>query len=160
MKEQEYTKVLFRYHSDILDEITVETLWAKPIDSSIGLYKLYNIPFYGPLIATEDEFIAEYDESEQMLTYKETVTHSGNSIVLVLLNDETQNIDDLRSEFKALNCQSEKFNDTYFSLEIPKSVQFSEIKKRLMAYESKDIIDYAEPCLSKKHEEDIIDITH
>lgn len=155
MKEQEYVKVLFKYHSDILDEITVETLWASPVDSSAGIYQLDSIPFYGPLIATRDEFIAKYDEAEKMLVYQETVKHSGNSIVLVLIHDETLDIDKLRQEFKDLTCLSEKFNSTYFSMEIPNNVDYSKIKDKLETLEKKEGIDYAEPCLSDKHRKDI-----
>jgi hypothetical protein len=38
-------KILFRFYSDVLDEETVETMWASIIDKNKGLYKLDNIPF-------------------------------------------------------------------------------------------------------------------
>ena len=63
-------------------------MWAKEIDKENGIYKLDNIPFYGPLIATDDEFYAEFDESEHMLTYRKTTRHSGNSIVLVIITQD------------------------------------------------------------------------
>ena len=55
-KNNKYTKVLFRYHSNVLDETTVETMWAIKVDEKNGIYKLDSIPFYGPQIATDDEF--------------------------------------------------------------------------------------------------------
>lgn len=46
--KQEFEKVLFRYHSNVLDKSTVETMWAEKVDQENGIYKLSNIPFYGP----------------------------------------------------------------------------------------------------------------
>ena len=70
MTKNKYEKILFKYHSNVLDELTLETMWAEVIDKKSGIYKLDSIPFYGPMIATDDEFYAEFDESEQMLTYQ------------------------------------------------------------------------------------------
>ncbi len=36
-------KILVRYESDILDEITVETLWAEPTDKEKGIYSQTNL---------------------------------------------------------------------------------------------------------------------
>ncbi len=63
-----YVKILFRYHSSVLDEWTVETMWAEIVDAEKGLYKLDNILFYGPLVATDDIVLAEYDDDEERLT--------------------------------------------------------------------------------------------
>ncbi len=73
-----YAKVLFRYYSNVLDEVVVETMWAEIIDDTKGIYKLDSIPFYGPSIATDDLFLAEYDEDENYIVYKETIEYSGN----------------------------------------------------------------------------------
>jgi len=155
MAEIKHEKILFKYHSDILDELTVETMWAEEIDKDNGIYKLDNIPFYGPLIATDDEFYAEFDELEQMLTYQKTTKHSGNSIVLVIITKDGFNKEILRDRFKELNCTSEGLNDSYFSMEILKGVNYSGIKKILEEYENDEILEYAEPCLSDKHQTDL-----
>ena len=114
-EEDKYEKNLFKYYSNVLDEITVETMWAKKVDPEKGIYKLDSIPFYGPLIATDDEFFAEYDESEQRLTYRKTTRYSGNSIVLVVITEGGFDKEIIREEFKLLNCKSEGLNDSYFS---------------------------------------------
>jgi len=155
MKDDNQVKVLFRYHSNVLEQETVETMWADTIDSEKGIYKLDSIPFYGPLIAIGDEFYAEYDNDEQMLSYRKTTEHSGNSIVLVSLMQEGLDKEVFRDEFKKLDCTSEGLNDTYFSMEIPVSVDYSQIKPILDSYEEKEIFGYAEPCLSEKHQKDI-----
>ena len=76
-QEPELVKVLFRYHSKVLDEETVETMWAKTIDSNKGIYQLDSIPFYGPIIAPNDTFIAKYLDNEQMLTFQEIIEYIG-----------------------------------------------------------------------------------
>mgnify|MGYP000123767331 CR=1 FL=1 len=151
----EHVKVLFRYHSNVLDEVTVETMWGLKIDENKGLFKLDSIPFYGPEIATDDEFFAEFDQDEQMLTYRKTINYSGNSIVLVSICEEAKDREELRNEFKKLNCTSEGLNDTYFSMEILRSTDYRIIKQKLDALELDGIIEYAVPCLSDKHRKDI-----
>ena len=79
-------------------------MWATIVDTTKGLYKLDSIPFYAPLIASDDIVFAKYDDTEQMLTYRETVQYSGNSIVKVVLMDKTKNVNDIRDIFKDFGC--------------------------------------------------------
>ena len=109
-------KILFRYYSNVLDEETVETMWAIPIDEAKGLYKLDNIPFYGPLVASDDIVFAEYDESELMLTYRRTEQYSGNSIIQVILVNDGLEINEVRKVFEDRGCLSERVNDKYFAM--------------------------------------------
>lgn len=152
---EKYEKILFKYHSNVLDELTVETMWAEIIDKDNGIYKLDNIPFYGPQIATDDEFYAEFDESEKMLTYKMTTKHSGNSIILVVITEKRFDKEIIRNRLKELDCKSEGLSDSYFSMEILKDVNYSQIQKILAEYEDDGILEYAEPCLSEKHKTDL-----
>ena len=153
--DSKYEKILFKYHSNVLDELTVETMWAKIIDKDNGIYKLDNIPFYGPQIATDDEFYAEFDESEKILTYKKTTKHSGNSIVLVIITQKGFDKEIIRNRFKELDCESEGLNDSYFSMEVLSETDYSGIKKILNDYENDEILEYSEPCLSEKHQADL-----
>ena len=52
--DNNYVKILFRFYSDVLEEETVETMWATIVDKENGLYKIDNIPFYVPLLASDD----------------------------------------------------------------------------------------------------------
>jgi len=151
LREDNYVKILFRFHSDVLDEATVETMWAIVVDSDKGLYKLDSIPFYAPLVASDDIVLAEFDDQEQMLTYRKTIEYSGNSTVQVVLMDKSKEIDQIRDIFKELGCVSEKVNEGYFSMEIPSTVDYRNIKRKLDELEEKEIIGYAEPCLSDRH---------
>lgn len=144
-------KILFRYYSSVLDEWTVETMWAKTIDARKGLYKLDSIPFYGPLVASDDIIFAEYDNDEERLTYRSTVEESGNSIVTVVILDTASDINYIINIFKDLGCLSERVNDAYFSMEVLADKNYNPIKQKLTELENKGIIGYAEPCLSDNH---------
>jgi hypothetical protein len=138
--QENNVKILFRYHSSVLDEWTVENMWAEIIDAQKGLYKLDCIPFYGPLVASDDIIFAEYDDVEERLTYRRTVENSGNSIVTVVIMDKTININDIREIFKELGCLSERVNDAYFSMEILADKNYLPIKQKLMELEENGTI--------------------
>ena len=114
-----YAKILVRYYSRVLEEETVETMWATIVDEQKGLYKVDNIPFYGPSIAPDDLVLAEYDESEKMLTYRHTVEHSGNSVVQVVLLNEGIKKEAIQEIMESFDCPWEGLNENYFVIEIP-----------------------------------------
>ncbi|MFW0735841.1 DUF4265 domain-containing protein [Flavobacterium sp. T12S277] len=151
-----HKKILFKYYSTYLEEIVSETMWAEIIDLEKGYFKLDNIPFFGPLIATDDTFRAEYDENEKCFIHKETIEHSGNSIVQVLILEKGFDKEIIREKLKAINCLSEGLNDTFLAVEIAKSTDYSLVKNVLSEYESNAIIEFAEPCLSDKHRTDLL----
>lgn len=151
MQDDNNVKILFQFHSDIFDEEMVETMWATTIDKDKGLYKLDNIPFYAPLVASDDIVFAEFDEQQQMLTYRKTVEYSGNSTIQVVLMDKSKDINTIRKTFEELGCVSEKVNDGYFSMEIPALVNYKFIKQKLDDLEQNEIVGYAEPCLADQH---------
>jgi len=150
-RNDKYVKILFRFRSDVLDKEMVETMWVTIVDKEKGLYKLDSTPFYAPLVASGDVVFAEFDEQEQMLTYRKTIEYSGNSIVQIVLMDKSKDINQIRDAFKELGYVSEKVNDGYFSMEIPSSVDYKNIKKKLDELEMRETIGYAEPCLAEGH---------
>lgn len=151
-----HKKILFKYYSDYLQDNVSETMWAEIIDLEKGLFKLDNIPFFGPLIATDDLFYAEFDEKENRFVYKETIENSGNSIVQVLILEKGFDKEIIREKLKAINCQSEGLNETLFAVEIVRDVDYSLVRSILNEYEAEEIIEYAEPCLSDKHRADLL----
>jgi len=126
-------------------------MWATIIDKSKGFYKIDSIPFYVPLVASDDIVFAEFDEQEQMLTYRKTIEYSGNSTIQIVLMDNSKDINQIRDLFKGLGCVSEKVNEGYFSMEIPSTVDYRNIKKKLEELEMQETIEYAEPCLADGH---------
>lgn len=151
-KDDNHVKILFRFYSETLEEWTVETMWAIIVDVNKGLYKLDNIPFYAPLVATHDIVFAEYDDTEERLTYRRTVEYSGNSTIHVVIMDKSTDINTIRDIFNELGCTSERLNDGYFSMEIPAGLLYNPIKKKLEELENGEIISYAESCLSSQHQ--------
>ncbi|MEO8239373.1 MAG: DUF4265 domain-containing protein [Flavobacterium sp.] len=151
-----HKKILFRYYSDLLEDIVVETMWAEIIDLEKGYFKLDNIPFFGPLIATDDIFFAEYDEDEDCLVYKKTIESFGNSILQVVILEKGFDKEIIREKLKIINCLSEGLNETLFAVEVVKDVDYYIVKSLLNEYESQEIIEFAEPCLSEKHRADLL----
>jgi hypothetical protein len=151
-----HTKILFRYYSDLLEETVVETMWAEIIDLEKGYFKLDNIPFFGPLIATDDIFFAEYDEDEKRLVYRKTIESFGNSILQVVILEKEFDKEIIREKLKSINCLSESLNETLFAVEVLKDTDYAIVKSLLIEYESASIIEFAEPCLSEKHRTDLL----
>ncbi|MBA0882233.1 DUF4265 domain-containing protein [Flavobacterium undicola] len=148
--EKQDVKILFRFFSNLLDEWTVETMWAETINSEEGLYRLSNIPFYAS-VSCDDIVFAEYDQDEEILTYRKTIEHSGNSTIQVIVVNKEILANDLREIFNAFGCESEKFNDGYFVIEIPAKLDYTPIRQKLIELEEKNLINYAEPNLSNNH---------
>jgi Domain of unknown function (DUF4265) len=145
-------KILFRFFSEVLEQETVETIWAETVNPSLGHYQLDSIPFYAPGLATDDIVHAEYDDAEEMLTFRELVKASGNSNIWVVIIDDKTMIDDVRDIFFDLECISEALGDRYFALEIKASSNYFRIRDKLNKLKADGIIDYAEACLSDEHQ--------
>ncbi|SHH42403.1 DUF4265 domain-containing protein [Flavobacterium johnsoniae] len=154
--QETHKKILFKYYSDYLEETVSETMWAEIVNLEKGLFKLDNIPFFGPLIATDDLFYAEFDEDEKRLVYKETIENSGNSIVQVIILEKGFDKEIIREKLKVINCLSEGLNDSFISVEVVRDVDYSIVRSILNEYEANDTIQYAEPCLSDKHRADLL----
>jgi hypothetical protein len=151
MPPDNLVKILFRFYSDILDKETVETMWAEIADEEKGYYKLSNIPFYIPKIASKDIIWAEFKTSEGMLTYRKTIQCSGNSTIhVIVLNDEYE-VNAIRNVFESMGCGSEKINN-YFVLDIPAEINYLPIKQKLNELEKDGVLDYEESCLSDRHQ--------
>lgn len=150
LENSKNVKILFRFYSDALEDWTVETLWAQIVNPAESFYKIDNIPFFAP-IASGDIVYAEYDDTEKMLAYRKTVQQSGNSVVQVVMMDGSVAIDDVRGIFSSLDCESEKLNEGFFTIEILANKNYQSIKNKLSELKEKGTIDLAELFLSDKH---------
>src|ERR1700678_2416959 len=124
-------KILFRFYSDILDEETMETVWAEVVDNDYGYYKIDDIPFYIPKIASGDIVWAVHNEAEGMLTYRKTIQHSGNSTIHAVILDNEHEINVIRKIFDDIGCATESLNDKYFTMEVPAGLDYFPIKRKL-----------------------------
>ncbi|GAB3542095.1 hypothetical protein GCM10027443_42400 [Pontibacter brevis] len=146
-------KIIFRFHSDLFGREMVESLWALEVAADQGLYKIDSIPYYVPLIATEDIVRANYNKMEEGLLYQETVTPSGNSTVQVIRQNEETPLLHLRKQFATLGCLSVEVNEDFFVLEVLANVNYAVVKEKLDELEQQEEIEYAEPSLSDIHRE-------
>lgn len=151
MQSYNSEKILVRYFSNVLDEIVVETLWAEIIDAEKGLYKIDNIPFYGPEFSSDDIVFAEFDEDEERITFRNVVEYSGNSTIQIIILDKNLNVENLRNEFKELGCETEGTGSNYFVMEVLYEQNYSPILKKLTELETAEKISFAEPNISQKH---------
>ena len=149
----QHKEILFRFHSEIFDQEIQEVLWAIELDHAEELYKIDSLPFYVPMVATNDVVRALYIPEEKHLVYKETVSASGNSTKHVVITDDATAIEDIRNKFIPFGCVSEKLNEHYYAMEIPATADYSQIQEVLDDLEEHEIIEYAEPSLSEMHRE-------
>ena len=152
MEDDKHVEILFRSYSTILEQDVAEAIWADVVDGDLGYYKLYSIPLYTSAVASDDIVRAEWDEDEIMLTYRETVQPSGNSIIWVVVTDDDTDIDAIRKTFFELNCFSEALSNRYFAMEVKAETNYLQIKNKLNTLKSQKLIDFAEPCLSLRHQ--------
>jgi len=153
--EKTNVKILFNFYSDLLEKQMVETVWAEVIDEEKGYYKINNIPFYVPDVASDDIVKAEFDKDEDFLVFKEAIEYSGNSIIRVIKFDKTLEINALRDKFNDLDCPSEKMGKEYFVMEVPEKVDYKIIKNELQKMEESGIISYEEAVLSDEHRQNL-----
>ena len=157
LQDDNHVKIMFRFYNKVLEEETVETVWAITVSSDSNLYRLDSIPFYIPSIAVGDIFSAEYYEKEKMLVYQEIVEFSGNSTIQIVVMTKSVDTNQIRNLFKNLGCTSEKLHERYFSMLSPFSINYRTIKEKLEDLKRKEIIDYAESCLADGHRQSIDD---
>ncbi len=144
-------KILFRFYSPVLEKWTVERLWAKAIDIDKGWYQLDNIPFYVLGIAYDDAVFAEWDATEEALTFREVIRRSGNSTIQVVIMNAEIATNDVRAIFDKLGCETEKFKEGYFVINVPAAVDYATVLPRLSVLFMKKVLDYAEAFISDHH---------
>jgi len=147
-----FTKILFRFHSEVLDQDMVETLWAEILDAEAGQYRIDSVPFYIPFIATDDIVTAEYDSDAESLVFSEKIKSSGNSIVWVVLMSNVIRIDMIREIMEELGCDSEAFDERYFSMEISADTNYLKVRDKLLELTQEGLIDFEEAYISEAHQ--------
>lgn len=150
--ESKAFQILFHFYSEVLEQEMEETIWGIVIDENLGYYQLDSIPFYVASIATDDIVFAEYDDTEEMLLYKETIRSSGNSIIWVVVTDDDTDIDEIRILFEELDCLSETLSNRFFAMEVKAQTNYLHVRDKLNELKSEGLIDYTEPCLSAQHQ--------
>ena len=147
-----FTKIVFKFHSDVLDQEMVEALWAEVIDGESGQYRIDSVPFYIPFIATDDIVTAEYDSDQEALLFTEKLKSSGNSIVWVVIMSNVIKMDMIQEIMQELGCDSEAFGDRYFSMEIKAGTSYLKVRDKLLELSQEGLIDFQEAFISEEHQ--------
>ncbi|MGG5506354.1 MULTISPECIES: DUF4265 domain-containing protein [unclassified Myroides] len=154
MKEQ-YEQIAIQYHSEVLEKETEEILWGIVVDADKNLFQIDNIPFYGPELSCEDIVQARYDEKAKRYQLSRVETPSGNTTVQVMVLKETYNREDLYNEILYAQTEIELVDEYYFVINVPAKTDYKNVYAILAALEEEQVISFAEPNLSPKHNADI-----
>ncbi|WP_295676426.1 DUF4265 domain-containing protein [uncultured Mucilaginibacter sp.] len=152
MPDSNSVEILINYFSNILDDYTSETIQAGVVNEEFGYYQLKSLPIYAPGLAIDDVVWAQYKATESMLVYRKTVEHSGNSTIHAVVLNDLNDPDVMIGLFENAGCLIKKLNAKYFVIGIPSSIQYIPIKSLLDELKRKKVLDYAESCLSNKHQ--------
>jgi Domain of unknown function (DUF4265) len=147
-----FAKIVFRFHSELLDQDMVETLWAEIFNAETGQYRIDSVPFYVPFIATDDIVAAEYDSDEEALVFVEKIKASGNSIIWIVVVSNVITIDMIRDMMLGMDCESEAFGDRYFSMEVKAETNYLKVRNKLLELTQEGLIDFKEAYISEEHQ--------
>ncbi|MEC4113091.1 DUF4265 domain-containing protein [Myroides pelagicus] len=154
MSEQ-LEQVVIKYYSEVLEKDTEEILWGVVIDTNKGLYRIDNIPYYGPELSCEDIVHATKQKNNDRPVVQYIETYSGNSTVQVIVQKDKYDRDDLYNEILYANTEIEVVDDYYFVINVPSQTDYKNVYAILSALEDEKVISFAEPMLSPKHQSDI-----
>lgn len=142
MTSSKNIKIKFVYY-DIEGKLAVESVWAEKEN---GFYRIKNIPFFTPNIAYDDLVSVEVDDEE--LFFEDIIEMSGNSTLQIII----YNIEDIKtitSIIENFKCGWEGSHlDGYISVNVPKKVDYKNVKEYLESMLLLKKLDYKEACLS------------
>ncbi|WP_164714329.1 DUF4265 domain-containing protein [Chitinophaga rhizosphaerae] len=147
-----HVSMLLYYHSDVTGDETAETVLALPVDATKGFYRIDGIPFYAPGLACGDVVQATPDKPGAPLVFRRLLSASGHSTIQVFVMDDVNDAAILRELFQDLGCATASTGSGYFVMDVPVHVDYVPVKKQLDDYMLGGILDYAEPCISNRHQ--------
>nr|WP_317631312.1 DUF4265 domain-containing protein [uncultured Flavobacterium sp.] len=161
MEQENFREILFQYESNITNEEITEALWAEIVNAEENQYMLYSIPLHGFMIAPGDIFVAveEEVEGETFLVFDHVTNYSGNSVIQVIIPEEehTAEVEEKLNDLASEGCHLDKINENIILMAVPFEVDFNAVKSLLDGLAATEVLDYAEPIISDKHQEDIAD---
>ena len=161
MEQENFREILFQYESNITNEEITEALWAEIVNAEENQYMLYSIPLHGFMIAPGDIFVAveEEVEGETFLVFDHVTNYSGKSVIQVIIPEEehTAEVEEKLNDLASEGCHLDKINENIILMAVPFEVDFNAVKSLLDGLAATEVLDYAEPIISDKHQEDIAD---
>lgn len=138
-----HVKIRFEVQDeDDPDEVEVETVWAKPVESG---YEIDNIPFCAYGVALGDIVEATLRE-DGMLDFTRVAKPSGNSVIRAVIFDE-KDVQRTRDELRTLGCASELMGNNLITVDIPAAIDYSKIQAWFERHETDGVLEYEEACL-------------
>ncbi len=130
---------------------SVERLWARKT-GVVGELELVNTPFFVRGVAFGDVVRVHPDHDRREMVFDEVTARSGNSTVRIVLNDEDCR-DALLELFERAGCTWE-FSGAgpHLTVNIPASVDYRELRRKLVELKTSGVIGVEEAFVSTGHE--------
>lgn len=135
-------KIKFVYY-DLEDNLAVESVWAL---REGNYFRIKNIPFFAPNISYDDLISVEEDEEE--LFFEDIIETSGNSTLQIIIYNKND-IADITKTIEHLGCGWEGSHlEGYISVNVPKEVDYTNVREYLDKMLGMEKLDYKEACLA------------
>ena len=135
-------KIKFVYY-DLEDNLAVESVWAL---REGNYFRIKNIPFFAPNISYDDLISVEKDEEE--LFFEDIIETSGNSTLQIIIYNKND-IADITKTIEYLGCGWEGSHlEGYISVNVPKEVDYANVREYLDKMLGMEKLDYKEACLA------------
>lgn len=142
-KESDY-KIKLVYH-DLEGNLATEGVRASKEGE---YYRVKNVPFFAPNLAYNDLISVENDEGE--LFFDSLIEASGHTTLQIIFFKH-EFVDQVTEDLVKFNCDWEGSHvKEYISVDVPKTVNYSEVRKYLNQKFEEGILDFTEPCLAHK----------
>jgi hypothetical protein len=144
-QSEEYVKISVKLEKDEdgYPPVDWEDLWAISLEDS--RFRIDNVPFYAVGISYGD--IVSAMKRGDKLVFTEVTEAKGNSTLRVIAYEENI-VKNVRDELSAIGCSTEISNiPTFFSIDVPREIDYSKVAEILNIYTQKGLIDYQESAL-------------
>ncbi|MDQ0065121.1 DUF4265 domain-containing protein [Chryseobacterium lathyri] len=141
------SKVIVTYY-DVDEKIAEERLWIE--QKSDSEYQIKNIPFFAPNLAFNDIISVEDDDGD--FYFEDIIKASEHSTIQIVMFDDTK-IEDVLKSLEEFGCSWEGMDgQTIIAVDVPPSVNYSDIQEYLQKMLSDNVFDYKEACFSETHQ--------
>ncbi|MEY3997147.1 MAG: hypothetical protein RL344_1490 [Pseudomonadota bacterium] len=124
--------------------VSVESLWAKPLDN--GNYLIDNIPFFVYGIASGYEVISEKKNGD--LYFKDVCKANKKSVFRVIIKNDSS-LENSMNLFINLGCLTEgNLKHHLIAIEVPETTDIYPVLDLLMDLQEQGILDYEEGVLN------------
>jgi hypothetical protein len=127
-----------------------ESVWVTKKNQ---YYSIDNAPFFAENLASGDIISVEKDGGR--LYFLDLIGTSGHSTIHVVLFEQSYEKIFIECVEKKTCTWEGTNNNKYFSIDVPKSTDYSNLKVFLNDSRATKMLDYKEACLSDKHRSQI-----